>query len=44
MREDKIVKQKQQYISVTNPYGVKSDIPFIPDKYNNLLELKKLKS
>ena len=41
--EDKVMKQQQQGLDVPNPDSVKTDKPFIPDKYNNWMELKKLK-
>ena len=43
MREDKGVKHQQWGIDIKNPDVVKPYKPFIPDKYNNLMELKKLK-
>ena len=42
-REDKVMKRQQQVISIQNSDNVKSDKSFIPDKYNNQMELKKLK-
>ena len=43
VREDKAMEQKQQGISIKNPYIVKTEKPFIPDKYKNRMELKKPK-
>ena len=36
------MKQKQQGIAVPNSYIVKPDKSFIPDKFNNQMELKKI--
>ena len=38
-----VMKQQQQGISVTNSDIVNPAKPFIPDKYNNRMNLKKLK-
>ena len=43
MREDKVIKRQQQGLSFPNSDSVKPDKPFIPDKYNNRMNLKKLK-
>ena len=43
MREYKVEKQQQQGVDVPNPDIVKPAKTFIPDKYNNQMELKKLK-
>ena len=37
------MKQEQLSIAVPNPDSVKTSKPFIPYKYNNRIELKKLK-
>ena len=37
------MKQKQQGLSVPNSYSAKTAKPIIPDKYNNCMNLKKLK-
>ena len=37
------MKQQKQSLAVPNSYNVKPAKPFIPDKYNNNIELKKLK-
>ena len=44
MTEDTVMKRQQQGLSVTNSDSMSPDKPFIPDKYNNLMNLKKLKS
>ena len=44
MREDKFAKQQQQSPVVPNPYSAIQDKPFVPDKFNNWMELKKLDS
>ena len=41
MREDKAIKLQQQSLDVPNAGTVKPDKPFISDKYNNQVELKK---
>ena len=43
MREDSVMRRQQQGISVTNLDSVKPSKPIIPDKYNNRMNLKKLK-
>ena len=43
MREDKVMKLKQQGLDITNSYIVNPYEPFIPYKYNNCTELNKLK-
>ena len=43
MREDKVVKLQQQSITFPNPYSVTPVKPFIPDKYNYWMDMKKLK-
>ena len=43
MREDIVIKRKQQGLAVPNSDNVKPEKPFIPDKYNNHMNLKKLK-
>ena len=42
MREDRVMKRQQQGLYVPNSDSVKPTKPFIPDKYNNRMELKKL--
>ena len=42
-REDKVEKWQQRGISILNTDNVKPAKPFIPDKYNNQMELKKPK-
>ena len=42
--EDKVMKQQQQGLAVPNSDSVNPAKSFIPDKYNNRTELKKLKS
>ena len=42
-REDKVTKQQQQGLAVPNPYSVKPAKSLIPYKYNNPVELKKIK-
>ena len=42
MREDKVMKRQQQDLAVPNSDSVKPNKPFIPDKYNNRMELKKI--
>ena len=42
MREDKVMKRQQRGLAVPNLYSVKPAKPFIPDKYNNHMNLKKL--
>ena len=37
------MKLQQRGLSVPNSDSVKPDKPFIPDKYNNSMDLKKLK-
>ena len=41
--EDKVMRQQQQGLSFLNPYSTNSAKTFIPDKYRNKTELKKLK-
>ena len=43
MREDKFMKRQQQGPTVPNLDSVKTAKSFIPDKYNNRMELNKLK-
>ena len=43
MREDTFMKLKQQGLAVPNSDSVNPDKPFIPDKYNIRMNLKKLK-
>ena len=43
MREDTVMKQQQWGLAVTNSDSVKPAKTFIPDKYKNLMKLKKLK-
>ena len=43
MREDKVAKQQQQGLAFKKPDSVKPAKPFIPEKYNNRIELKKIK-
>ena len=43
MREYKVLKLQQQGLDVPNSDSVKLDKSFIPDKYKNWMELKKLK-
>ena len=43
MREYKVMKQQHQGIAVPNSDSVKPYKSFTPDKYNNEMELKKLK-
>ena len=43
MREDKVMKRQQQGLAVPNSDSVKPAKPFIPDKYENLINLKKPK-
>ena len=43
MREYKVLKRQQQGLDVPNSDSVKLDKSFIPDKYKNWMELKKLK-
>ena len=42
MREYTVLKQQQQGIAVTNSDSVNPSKPFIPDKYNNRMNLEKL--
>ena len=42
MREDKVAKQQQLGLAVTNPDSAKPEKPYISDKYNNWVELKKI--
>ena len=42
MREDKVVKLQQWGIDVPNPDIVNPDKQFIPENYNNRIELNKL--
>ena len=44
VREDKFTKGQQQVIAVPNPDSDNISKPFIPGKYNNSIELNKLKS
>ena len=43
MREDKVMKLQQQGLAVPKPGSIKPDKSFIPDKYKNRTELKKIK-
>ena len=43
MREDKVMKRQQQGLAVTNSDSMKPEKSFIPDKYKNWTELKKIK-
>ena len=43
MREDKSAKRQQQGLAVLNIGSVKPSKPFITEKYNNQMELKKIK-
>ena len=43
MREDKFMKWQQRGLAVPNSDGVNPDKKFIPDEYNNQMELMKLK-
>ena len=43
MKEDKFTKRQQQCLAVSNLYSVKPSKSFIPDHYNNWVELKKLR-
>ena len=43
MTEDTVMKQQQQGLAVPNPDSVNPAKPFIPDKYNNCMNPKKLK-
>ena len=44
MREDKVTKQQQQGLAITNPDSVNQDKQLIPYKYNNRTEQNKLNS
>ena len=44
MREDKVTKVQQQVIAIPKPDSENIDKPFIPGRYNNWIELNKLKS
>ena len=43
MREDIFTNQQRLGLAVTNPDSVKPDKPFIPDNYNNQMNLNKIK-
>ena len=43
MRVDKFMRWQQRGLAVPNSDSVKPAKPFIPDKYNNRMELNKLK-
>ena len=43
MREDKVLKWQQQGLDVSNSDSVNPAKSFIPDKYNNQMELKNLR-
>ena len=43
MMEDKVMKRQQQGLSITNSDSVNPDKHFIPDNYNNGINLKKTK-
>ena len=42
MREYKVIKLLQEGLALPNSYSAKPSKPFIPDKYKNWVELKKL--
>ena len=43
MREDIVIKWQQQGLDIKNPDSMKPAKLFIPDKYNNQMELNKIK-
>ena len=43
IRENKVMRIQQQGLAIPNSDSVKPAKPFIPDKYNNWMEMKKLK-